>query len=64
MKRWFTSRDHRPSLYQLHLNMSTSFGKISYLDVEFPVTTTFDKLRKGEVPLTMKNLSFVSRLKL
>lgn len=58
-----TSRDHSTSLYQLHLNMSTSFGKTSYPD-EFPATTTFGKLQQGEVPLTMKNLGFVSRLKL
>ena len=59
-----TSRDHRPSLNQLHLNMSISFRKTSCPDVECPVTATFGKLWQGEVPLTVKNRDFISRLNL
>lgn len=59
-----TTRDQRPSLNQIQLNMSTAFGKMPYPDVVCPVTTTFGKSWQGEVPLTVKNLDFISRLNL
>lgn len=59
-----TSRGHRPSLNQLHVNMSTSFGQTSHPNAKCPVTTTFGNLWRGDVPLTVKNLGFISRLNL
>lgn len=58
-----TARDQRPSSNELQLNMGTAFEKTPYCDV-CPVTTTLGKSWQGEVPLTVKNLDFISRLNL